>query len=143
GQEVTDPNLSNANTLLLTRDEGKAPAAAERDTVSLQVFRKLTDTVPLTLETYLQLTVSGRERELQTGPARLPGFKPVELDSPLPARIEPNGQLRLQLQPGRWTIRLRAQHLQDITRFTVASPSEDWPHQEIWVFDAQPALRTV
>lgn len=142
GQEVNDPNLSNTGTLLLAREDSEVSVPTERDTVSLQVFRKLTDRVPLTLETHLQLTVSGSERELQTGPALLPGFKPVALDSPLPARIEPDGQLRLQLQPGRWTIRLRAQHLQDITRFAITSPLADWPAQEIWVFDAQPALRT-
>ncbi len=144
GQRVEQPSLANATTLLLAREMAEtAPSVAERDQVSLSVFRKLTDTIPLEMETHIQLIVSGRERELQTGPVVLPGFRLVELNSPLPARIEADGQLRVQLQPGRWTIQLLANHSTDLREFAVTPQGADWPAQEIWAVETQPALRTI
>ncbi len=144
GQVVEQPSLASATTLLLAREIVEAPpSVAERDQVSLSVFRKVTDTIPLAMDTQIQLIISGRERELQTGPVLLPGFRLVELDSPLPARIEADGQLRVQLQPGRWTIHLRAHHSSDLREFAFTPQGSDWPAQEIWAVETQPALRTI
>ncbi|MCC9002432.1 MAG: hypothetical protein LM549_07405 [Candidatus Competibacter sp.] len=116
---------------------------AQQDDLDLQVFRLLTDGIPFEVETRLELRVSGQAREEMLGPVLLPDFLPLALNSPLPARLEPDGRLRVQLRPGSWTINLTARHrgpVDALARPTIETP---WPEQEIWSFRAQNALRVV
>lgn len=142
------PNITGTNQLWLTQPS-RQQAAPEQDSLNLQVFRRLKDSVPFTTTTYIELQVSGSEREVVTGPALLEGFIPTGLDSRLPARIEPNGQLRVQVKPGRWRIEINARHhgpvteLQRQTPITTADNTSAWPAQEYWVFEHQPQLRRV
>ena len=62
--------------------------------------RRVVDEIPLRLVTRIELKVSGKDREVTLGPALPEGFVPLALDSPLPARVEPDGHLRVQLRPG-------------------------------------------
>lgn len=111
------------------------------DSLSLRVYRKLADGVPMLMETRLELEVSGKAREVLLGPAMLPGFAPLSLHSPLPARLEADGQLRLQVRPGSWKIRLQARALGQPAQFSLV-PGANWPAQEIWSLLAEPALRS-
>ena len=116
---------------------------AQQDDLDLQVFRLLTDGIPFEVETRLELRVSGQAREEMLGHVLLPDFLPLALNSPLPARLEPDGRLRVQLRPGSWTINLTARHrgpVDALARPTIETP---WPEQEIWSFRAQNALRVV
>jgi hypothetical protein len=49
----------------------------------------------------------------------------------------------VQLKPGRWEIRLRAHSAQPLAELAYQPTNDLWPAQEIWVFQANPALRTV
>ena len=77
------------------------------------------------------------------GKALPDGFVPMALESPLPARVEPDGHLRVQLRPGTWTLELTARH-QGPTN-TLAMPTTDapWAAQEVWAFEAHNELRLV
>jgi len=102
--------------------------------------------------TRLDLDVSGEQREVKLAYPLLNGFIPLQLQSPLPARLEPDGQLIVQVRPGRWQIEILARITKEPA--TISFPSslapklelgseEDWPHSEIWVFEARPDLRVV
>jgi hypothetical protein len=91
----------------------------------------------------LDLQVSGTQREVLLGPALLSDFLPVALESPLPARLETDGRIRLQIRPGRWTVELRARHPGSVTRLAVRTGEDPWPTDEVWVFDARNHLRLV
>jgi hypothetical protein len=118
------------------------PAAAEAS-LDVRVYRRVTDEIPLELTTLVELRVSGDNREVLLGRALPDGFVPMALDSPLPARFEPDGRLRVQVRPGRWTIAIRARHVG--VAATLALPPENgpWAPEEIWVFDARSQLRVV
>jgi hypothetical protein len=112
--------------------------------LELQAFRRIVDEVPLRVLTHLELDVSGEQREMLLAGALLPEFIPMQLDSPLPARLEPDGRLRVQARPGRWQIRLTARHPGMLSRLTLpAALPQPWPGQEVWAFAAQPHLRIV
>ena len=115
----------------------------EQDGVDVQVFRHLQDDIPLKQTTVIRINVSGSEREILLGRALLEGFKPMSLESPLPARIEPDGSLRVQVKPGTWLINLSSRYQGKNTIFASQAMSEDWPRQELWVFQANPQLHTV
>ena len=87
--------------------------------------------------------MSGQERELAFRGALLPDTIPLRLESPLPARIEPGGELRLKVRPGRWVVEVLGRYPADTVSFTLAEPRDPWPKQEVWVFAARNHLRLV
>ncbi|WP_116475483.1 hypothetical protein [Zobellella maritima] len=113
------------------------------DTLTLQVHRKVEDRIPLRVITRLDLEVAGAQRELVLGPVLLDEQLPLQLDSPLPARLEPDGRLRVQVRPGRWSITLTSRHPGHITALALPEVPAPWPEQEIWAFQAFNQLRLV
>ncbi|NOV31590.1 hypothetical protein [Methylomonas sp. ZR1] len=123
--------------------ENADTADREQDRLDLQVFRQVQDEVPLQVITRLDLEVSGKAREIEFPYALLPNFIPVALNSPLPARLDGNGRLLVQVRPGRWSIDIHARHPQALTQLDLAVTDQNWPADELWAFQAVPALRLV
>ncbi|HSQ01507.1 MAG TPA: hypothetical protein VL049_30155 [Candidatus Dormibacteraeota bacterium] len=140
GQAVPFPNRDADGRLWLQRRE---EASDESDRVGVIVHRLVDDGVPLLLDTRIQLEVSGRGREVTLGPALPAGFTPMLLDSPLPARLETDGRLRMQLRAGRWALRIVARHDGPAATLAAPEPQDAWATNEIWVFQAHPDLRLV
>lgn len=113
------------------------------DSVKVEVFRLLQDDIPLKLETELRLTVSGRPREISLGQLLPAGTELLEFDSPLPARVEPDGRLRIQARAGEWRVKARARYLGVGNTFGMRKLDALWPDQEVWSFRANPDLRQV
>ncbi len=129
--------------LWLGRKPAGKPVRANRDSHTLRVFRRLEDSIPRVLETQIVVQVSGSERELQVGRALLEGFVPLRLDSQLPARIEPDGSLRMQVRPGQWQLTLLARQISGEEAVGPGAAAGGWPTQEVWSFAAQRHLRSV
>lgn len=121
----------------------KASPAVASASLLLEVSRLLRDAIPLQLVTQLQLDVSGEPREITLEGALLPEFVPLALDSPLPARLEADGRLRLQVQPGRWVIRVMARATSDLVELILPRFPLPWPNEELWSFAADRSLRVV
>ena len=119
-------------------------AAAQRaaDALSLRVYRRLEDGLPATLETQLQFNVTGSAREQLLGPLLPAGFVATALSGDLPARLENDGHLRVQLRPGQWTITLSARGVDPLSKVTLTLPAAPWPRQEIWSYADDTALRS-
>ncbi|MEW5307767.1 MAG: hypothetical protein WDW36_010143 [Sanguina aurantia] len=119
-------------------------AAAQRaaDSLSLRVYRRLQDGLPATLETRLQLNVTGSAREQLLGPALPAGFVATALDSELPARLENDGRLRVQLRPGPWTVSLQARRIDALSAITLQLPPTPWPPRETWSYADDTDLRS-
>ncbi|WP_024299439.1 hypothetical protein [Methylomicrobium lacus] len=117
--------------------------------VTLQVFRRIVDEVPLQMITRLVLDVSGEQRELKLAVPSPEGFIPLRLSSSLPARLEDDGRLLIQLRPGRWQIDITGRSRGAALALPLAAaPAADkqevvWPVSEVWIFEARPALRVV
>lgn len=142
GKPVSAPAFENNNQLWLTASE-KQNATAHQDSAELRVFRKIEDTIPLRIVTQLQLDISGKERELQLGQLLPDGFTPINFSSALPARLEKNGDLRIQVKPGSWILELTSQSTKPQKSLGFKTTSELWPQQEVWVFAAERQLRSV
>ncbi|MDG4548954.1 MAG: hypothetical protein P9F19_08760 [Candidatus Contendobacter sp.] len=140
GKPVPLPQLEEDGVLWLRQ---RPAAAAPQDRLEIQAFRLLTDGIPFTVTTRLELNVSGQAREETLGPVLLPDFLPLALNSPLPARLEPDGRLRVRLSPGSWTVGLTARHRGPLDALALPAALANWPTQEIWSFQAQTALRVV
>ncbi len=114
-----------------------------RDTLTVEVYRKLNDNIPLFLDTELKLSISGTPREVLLGRLLPENNVATFLHSPLPARIEQQGLLRVQVRPGQYTIKLRSRYLTPQMSFNMQATTNSWPKMEYWSFAANHLLRTV
>lgn len=113
------------------------------DSTKIEVYRRITDNLPREMTTVVRLSVAGKARELLIGRFLLKDLEPTQFESPLPARIEDDGRLRIQARAGQWTIVLNSRFAGDINRFRTERLDEQWPTQEIWSFAANQSLRRV
>jgi hypothetical protein len=145
---VPIPDLDNQGRLWLRqRGLGKDnEEAANR--LELRAYRHILDEVPLQQTLVLALDVAGKAREVLLGPVLDSGgeagqWTPIALDSALPARLEADGRLRVQVRPGSWEISLRARHNGASDALSRPQAGAGWPEQEVWVFEARNHLRIV
>ena len=146
GATVANPRIDADGRLWLVERQNAEPTdtGASEDKLNLRVFRHLVDDIPFRLETLIELEVGGKPREMQLGKVLFNGFTPIRFDSPLPARVDVDGTLRVQVRPGQWSLRIDAQRsgaVQELTLETVAEKL--WPEDEIWVVETLPDLRQI
>ncbi|MEE4376663.1 MAG: hypothetical protein V2J55_04010 [Candidatus Competibacteraceae bacterium] len=140
GRAIAEPRLERDGRVRL---QPQAVAADLQNHQEIRVFRKIIDAIPLLLHTRVELRISGQAREELLGRALPSGFIPLELKSPLSARLEADGRLRVQVKPGTWTVQYNARHTGPVSELSAPIPDGPWAKQEIWVFEARPALRVV
>lgn len=142
GEEIRFPRFEANGRLWLGAGAGAADGR-ERDSVGLEVYRRVEDDNPLRLVTRLDMDVAGQARELILGPVLLAGGIALRVDSPLPARLESDGRLRLQVRPGHWVVEVTAHHPGPVAELVPRALHSPWPGEEVWVFAAHPELRQV
>jgi len=143
GLSIPAPAIKDGQLWLKESESGQSNAENVQNSLGIQVFRKMIDEVPLQVLTRLELDVSGEQREIKLANPLLNGFIPLQLQSPLPARLEPDGQLIVQVRPGQWQIEIVARNTKELSTIPYPMASKDWPESEIWTFEARPELRVV
>lgn len=136
GQSVAQPDRRQQQLWLGSSE----PLADQRDSLQLEVYRRLSDGNPAILETRLQLAVTGRARELHLGPVLPPGFAAMHLEGSLAQRLEADGRLRVQLAPGQHRLSLQARATELLAKVGRPPATEPWPELEIWSFQPDPKL---
>jgi hypothetical protein len=140
GAAVALPNRDDQGKVWLQ----KAATQEEGEKLELIVHRKVSDDIPLLLTTRIQLNVAGKNREVVLGKALPAGFVPMSLSSALPARVEPDSRLRVQVRPGQWTLELQARSEGPVTQLSRPKPEGPWREgEEVWVFESKNELRQV
>ena len=137
GREVQRPEL-NQNGVFLGERKRDTRAV---DSVRAVVYRLVTDGVPTRLTTQLQIDVSGSVREEVFGPILPDGFVPLSLQSQLPAKLESDGNLRLQVRPGRWIVYLAARGPAVVNEIKGSSGRTNLPDSEVWSYQSNDRLR--
>jgi len=145
---VLIPELDSQGRLWLTKHGTTDQAHSEKNALDLHIYRHIIDDIPLQMSSRIKLKVAGRHREIVLGPVTLDKHIPMLLDSPLPARIETDGRLRVQVRPGTWTITLHTRQKGPVNQLTLAQPEQSdsktqWVDEEIWVFEARNNLRLI
>jgi len=137
GKAVT-PVQRDGDAVTLGRS---AAAAPEADSVDLRVFRELTDGVPALLTTQIHFIVAGQAREETFGPVLPAGFVATALNGNWPARLDNDGRLHVQVQPGDTVLTLSARAIAPLAEVAAHLPAAPWPKQEVWSYAATPRLR--
>lgn len=140
GKRVDLPHRDADGTVWLQ----KTLSSEEGERLELVVHRRVADEVPALLTTRVVLHVSGQSREVLLGKTLPEGFVPMALDSEIPARLEADTRLRVQVRPGTWTIELTARSEGPVAELKRPAPDGPWRDgEEVWVFDARTHLRLV
>lgn len=137
GQPVARPEITQNGVFLGERQQ----QTQARDAVRIEVYRLVDDRVPTRLVTKLQIDVSGSVREELFGPVLPDGFVPTSIHSALPARLEPDGRLRVQVRPGRWEVSLTARAADVRNSITLPAAESNLPDSEIWSYQSNDTLR--
>lgn len=129
-------------------DDGLARWGAEEsgvqdDSLSVRVFRRFHDGVPGELETRLLMDVSGKAREVLLGRALPDAFSPIRLQAGVPASIDGEGRLRVQVRPGTHSVTLSAVSRAEVSELLRPKSDGNWPAREVWSFDGVPSHRVV
>ena len=143
GLTIPAPTIKDSQIWLKESDSGRTKPENIQNNLDIQAFRKIIDNVPLMVLTRLELEVSGEQREVKLALPMPDKFIPVQLRSPLPARLEPDGQLVVQVRPGQWQLEILSRSTREVAALPFNTSNKDWPQSEIWVFDARPELRVV
>ncbi len=143
GENVENLQLDSQGRLWFRKKDTSKTSSEEE--LTLQVFRKISDGVPLTQQLRIQLIVSGSPRQITLGLDGSDNFTPLQIHSPLPVRLDARGRLQLQVRPGQWQIQLTLRNTQPLSPETLRMGHIDgpWPTEEIWVFAADPKLRQI
>jgi hypothetical protein len=120
---------------------GKHRDAEVAKQMDVQVYRLLTDGIPLKLDTRMMLRITGDPREEVLLGVLPSGFEATALRSPLPARLGPDGNLRLQVRAGNWTVEASARAAENLAKISLPVAQGSWPKQEIWAYRSNDRLR--
>lgn len=137
GKLVAHPVRDESNRIWLQKKQ----EVSSVEQTQLKVFRKVSDGIPVLVETRFHLEVSGKVRELNLGRALLPGLIPQALNSNLTASLNQEGNLLVQARPGTWDISLVSRLPADIKSLTLPAGSGLLADEEVWVYAANPSVR--
>ncbi len=132
------PVQRESGAVWLGQPEG---SAQEAEALTVQVYRLLSDGIPALLDTRVRLEVSGQGREELLGGVLPGGFAPISLAGNLPAMLETDGRMRVQVRPGSWELQVRARALAPLAVVEAPAARERWATEEVWSYQAQPWLR--
>ena len=124
---------------------GKPRSAAQATVLEVQVYRLVTDDIPVMLTTRLRLQVAGEAREELLARALPTGFVPVALSGGLPSRLDADGRLRVQVRAGSYELTLLARGASVAAALRrpalPAAAAGRWPREEVWSFQGDDRLR--
>jgi hypothetical protein len=137
GQPVPEPRFDRQGRLWLRPGQG---GAEQGEQVQVRIARRIVDDIPMQVIQLVSLAVAGRPREFHLPSLLLADAVPMALESALPARIESDGSLTVQVRPGRWTIDLTTRLPGPVDQLAMPEAATD---NEIWCFEARSHLRMV
>jgi len=141
GEKVDFPRRNEKGELWL--QQRNLDDSGEKSRLEVVVHRLLTDAIPVQLTTRIELRVSGKSREVLLGRVLPEGWTPLSFRTPVPARLEPDGHLRVQVRPGTWVLHLESHYDAPLAEVKRPQPDGLWDKHEVWTFAARPALRVV
>ena len=139
GQDVSVPRIEGGDLWLQPQSTGQDT----QNTLRLDVYRRLRDDIPQTLDTRIRLTVDGADRVETLGAVLFEGFKATAVDADLPVQITQDGTFLMQVSRGVSWLSVSAVSDRVGNTFTTTSTGSHWPTAETWVFLPRTQHRTV
>ncbi len=139
GEALALPNRDDEGFVWLKRTQVVDDTA---DELSIQVYRLLEDGVPMWLRTQLEVSVSGKSREVELGHILPAGWQLSFVESPIPIAIDEQGRMRSQVRSGSWKIHVDAFRNQDLDELRYTANTQPVAAKELIAIKLDPAYRT-
>jgi len=139
GKEATTPRREG-DRIWLSGGERKADVS---DALRIEVHRRLSDGVPLRVQTRLELKVTGKARDVLLGDVLVKGTRPTAVESGLPIQVGADGATRVHVRAGSHVVTIMAVHPGDPKTLQVPARMADAAPQEVWVWRPDAAVRAV
>ena len=133
------PDFRNGKLWLKSTDT----KSHQNNYLDIQVYRKITDSIPLRVTTQLKLNVAGQQREVTLKGALLNDFTVSNINSRLPAQVDKKGNLKIQLRPGTWNVEVAGFNPKQLKSISLPKQTKPWPETEVWVLQQQAQLRLI
>jgi len=142
GELVPLPRATRSGQLSL--QEKREPQITEQDGLRIVVFRKLLDEAPFIVQTRINLTVTGSQRNLSLGRIIPVESTLIGVESGLSYELQEDYALVLHLESGRHSVELISAYDTPPETLQVSTgSSEEWPDQEVWVWQGNNQVRNV
>ena len=139
GQDVPVPRVEDGKLWL----QAQSATQSSENSLRLDVYRRLRDDIPQTLETWIRLSVDGSDRVETLGEPIFDGFKAISVDADVPVQVTEDGTFLIQATRGVSWVSVVAASERVLNEFTPTSRGSYWPSSETWVFNARTQHRTV
>ena len=139
GDEVPVPKVEDGKLWL----QAQALVQETENALRLDVYRRLRDDIPQTLDTWIRLTVDGEDRVETLGKLIFGGFDAISVSADVPVQVTQDGTFLIQVSRGVSTLSVRAVGERVLNEFAPTSSGSHWPDSETWVFIARTQHRTV
>lgn len=136
--ENTQPTWDPNGELWLKRTRSEV---ADKDGITVQVYRLIEDGIPIWLRTEIELTVSGKSREEEIGWVTPDGWRISTVESQIPVAIDDRGVMKAQVRPGKWVVRVNAYINRDIQQIGFSENAMPAVASELVGFKANPQFR--
>ena len=136
-QDISFPRIEG-NDLWLQELQ---PDQTEHDAIDLAVTRRVVDGSYIQFDTFLELNVSGKMREVILGKVLLKDTELIGIEADLPAFLDADGLLHVKLKPGNWQMLIRGYAKPSLLNWQRPARSHHWPKDEIWAFKGDESLR--
>lgn len=139
GTQINRPRW-NANEVWISQGQ-QAETQQTENQMNVSVYRLIADGAPVNMTVRVQLDIAGESREEVIGQLVPDGFTPADLKAPLPARLDDDGNLKIQARPGSWVFSFKAHKSAPLERLTFTPRGVHWPKEEVWSYRAAPSIR--
>ncbi|TQV85452.1 hypothetical protein [Aliikangiella coralliicola] len=146
---LLDVSVNEKKQAFILREKGKVwlgsvkkAAIKQQDFLKLRVNRLITDAHPMRMTLAIQLEISGRAREELLTRFNPEHYQLMAIQSALNTRIDSQGDLWVQLKPGRHSIQLEFKIHDFPQQLIFTETGKHWPAQELWVYQSNERLRS-
>ncbi len=140
GQAVPLPNRDGEGFLWLKHQR---VVESEKDHLAVKVYRLLEDGIPMWLHTVLELSVSGKNREVELGNPLPEGWSLASAQSPIPVAVDERGAMKAQVRAGKWLVRLRAFRVTSATELKFPAGAPPVAARELVALKSDPEFRMI
>ncbi|WP_442505104.1 hypothetical protein SH528x_003879 [Novipirellula sp. SH528] len=138
GTDVANPTWDSKGEVWLKRSRSEP---TDKDLLTVKVYRKIDDGIPLWLRTQIELTVSGKSREELLGSVLPAGWQLATVQSPIPVAIDEQGLIKAQVRAGKWTISVDAFRTHDAGEIRFAPNAQPLADTELIGLRSDPDFR--
>ena len=114
-----------------------------KGTLSVSIYRKVIDTHPIKMQSYLHFSVSGKMRSVILDGIVLDEFLPTNIISPLDTTITEDKKLKVEIKAGEWSVMIDSYSPLNLNKLIKPKYQFIYANEEVWSLQTVPSYRSI